>query len=165
MQSESRTMAKVMGASIVDAPEIQAGIQPLLRAREEETREARFTDPMSVIIDVLFVQCHDDKRRALLVKEIAEAAEVVLKGRGDPVELEPRRVGAMLDTLGVPRRRTREGFRILLDRDLERHIHQLARDYEIESVRGRTTPCALCKKMLGGISDLDRQGYEGSSGS
>jgi hypothetical protein len=166
MQSETRVTAKILGACIVNAPEIQIGIRALLRAREDQIREMRFTDHSSVIVDVLFALCHGQKQHAVRVKEIAEAAEVTLKGRGEPERLEPRRVGAILDALGLPRKRNSDGFRILLGPEIQRRIHLLARDYQIESVPADTAACAVCTEILENIADPKETGTcTGQSGS
>jgi hypothetical protein len=158
MKSETRVIARILGASIVDAPEIQAGIRPMLRAREEQIRERWFTDQTSVVIDVLLAYCHGHKLYAVGVKEIAQAAAVALKARGEPVKLEPRRVGAILDTLGLPRKRSSRGFRVRLEAEAQRRIHLLARDYQIESIRERKAACALCTEMFG-VSGLTEHTY------
>jgi hypothetical protein len=165
-QLENRVIAKMLGAPIVNAPDIQAGIRGLLRDREDQIRESQFTDPTTVIVDVLLAQRHGRKRHAVRVKEIAEVAEVALKGRGESVPLEPRRVGAILDTLGLPRKRNCEGFRILLEPEIQRRIHLLARDYGIEPIRERTAACALCTEIFGSVADVtDKDMCTGQSGS
>jgi hypothetical protein len=156
MHSENRVIARVLGSAVVNAPEIQAGVQSLLEDREQQIREARFIDCMSVIIEVLLAECHGRERDAVRVKEIAGRAQVVLKGRGEAMKLSPRKVGKVLDVLGLPRRRKSCGFRILLTAAVKRRIHSQARDHEVEPVRERTAPCALCAEFFGTLTGVER---------
>jgi hypothetical protein len=156
LHSENRVIARVLGSSVVNAPEIQADVQSLLENREQQIREARFTDYISVIIEVLLAECHGRERDAVRVKEIAERAQVVLKGRGEMMKLSPRKVGAVLDDLGLPRKRRSRGYRLLLTATAKRRIHSQARDHEVEPVRERTAPCALCAEFFGTLTGVER---------
>jgi hypothetical protein len=148
LQSENRMLAKVLGASIVNDKNIQAGIRDLLRDREDQIREARFTDPTSVIIEVLFAQCHGHEQHDIRVGELAEKAMIVLKSRGELAELKPRRVGAILTTLKLPRKRRR----ILLETAARRRIHHLVRDHSIDTIQQNPASCAFCLETLGKVA-------------
>jgi len=156
MHSENRVIARVLGSSVVNAPEIQAGVQSLLENREQRIREKQFTDYISVIIEVLLAECHDRERGAVRVKEIAERAQAVLKGRGETMKLSPRKVGTVLDDLGLPRSRNSRGFRIQLTATAKRRIHSEARDHDAEPVRERTAPCALCAEFFGTLTGVEQ---------
>lgn len=154
LQGESRIMAKLYGSCVVGAPEIQAGIRELIDHRESELRETRFTNPTCVIIEVVFAICHDPKRHDIRVLELTEEVNAALKARGETSQIKPRAMGAKLDELRL-RREARNAFgrRVLLNTRAKRRIHELARDYRVESVQQRVPICALCKEILGSKVD------------
>jgi hypothetical protein len=156
MYSENRLIARVLGGCIVDAPEIQSTVRSLLESRDDQIREARFTDLAFVVIEVLLGECHGQERDAVRVKEIAERARAVLKGRGETMKLSPRKVGTVLDDLRLPRKRQSCGFRIPPTATAKRRIHSQARDHEVEPVRERTAPCALCAEFFGTLTAVER---------
>lgn len=154
LQGESRIMAKLYGSCVVGAPELQAGMRALIDDRESELRESRFTDHTCVVIEVIFATCHDPKRQVMRVMELTDDVNAILKARGDTVQLKPRAVGAKLDKLRL-RREPRNGFgrQILLNARAKRRIHELARDYKVESIQQQIPVCALCKEILGSNVD------------
>jgi hypothetical protein len=158
LTGESRVIARVLGACIVEAPRIQARVRPLLEDREIEMREVRFTDCTCVVVEVLFAGCHEPKRQAIRVKEVTEGTNAILKARGENMELHRRAVGAILEKLRVRREpRNSMGRRILLTTKVKRTIHTLARDHKVESIEQRMPICALCKGIFGGIPNPLRQ--------
>jgi hypothetical protein len=157
IDSEGRVIARILGTCIVDSPEIQAGIRHLLQHRDVELRTERWTDLTCVVIEVLLAQCHNQSPRdesnghpgtGIHVNEIAKKAEVVLKGRGAPTELEPRAIGGILNRLKLYRTRDARGRRIVLSPEVRRRIHVLARNYQVESVRDGDARCDLCKEVF-----------------
>lgn len=151
MTDESRVIARVLGSSIVNAPDLQSGVRALVENREIEIRENRFADRTCIVIEALFAHCHDPKRHDLRVKELAEDANAILKARGEGAKLEARAVGEILNNLRVRREaRNSRGRRILFNSRVNRNIHKLARDYEVESIEQRIPVCTLCKEILGG---------------
>jgi hypothetical protein len=156
LDSENQVIATVLGGCIVNASGIQSGVGPLLQDREDQIREARFVDLTFVTVEVLLALCHGRQQDEVAVKEIATAARIVLKGRGETIRLKPRKVGSILDSLSVPRKRGSRGFRVLLTDAVRRRLHSLARDHQVEPVRERTADCALCKEIFGTVTDADR---------
>ncbi len=150
LQAENRLIARQLAGCIVDAPEIQADVRLLLEDREHKIQETRLLDRTCVVIEVLLASCHVSHPNALLLQDVANGVQVVLKSRGETAAPEPRAIGAVLDDLGLPRKRTSRGYRILLTAAAQRQIHLLARDHDVESVRTRNAPCALCTELYGG---------------
>jgi hypothetical protein len=151
MDSESRVIAQVLGRCIVGSEKIQAEVRHLLQHRDEDIRAERETDLTCVVIEALLARCHDPSSHSgtgIHVNEIAEKAEVILKGRGTPAELEPRAIGGILDRLKLYRTRDARGRRIDLSSEARRRIHFLAASHQVESVRDGAVRCDLCKKTF-----------------
>jgi hypothetical protein len=153
MDSESRIIGRLLGGCIVDAPDIQARVQVLLREHDNQLRASRWTNLTCVVIEVLLSLCHGKPTDIVHVKEIALATEVALKCRGEAVQLKPRKIGTVLDDLGLFRERDPRGYRIRLASEVQRKIHLLARDHQVESIRDGAARCAYCHEILGNAGD------------
>lgn len=79
---EGRTIGRSLGRSIVDDPDLQAGVRSLLEGHDEELRSARWTDPTCVIIEALLDQCHGPQPDKIYVGKVSKAAAVILQARG-----------------------------------------------------------------------------------
>jgi hypothetical protein len=148
MDSESGIIGRILGGCIVDAPEIQAGIRPLLEGREAWLRAARWTDSTCVIIEALLDKCHSRVSGRIRVGEIAQEAEVILRARGSLAKLEPRAVGEVLRRLGFVSKRRAPGYGIPLTNDMVVHIHRLAHDHRVAAVADGIACCPTCIEMF-----------------
>lgn len=166
LDSENQVIARVLGGCVVNAPEIQSDIKSLLENSEDRIREARFIDLTFVTVEVLLALCHGRRRDEVAVKEITEAAKIVLKGRGEVMQLMPRKMSPILDSLGIFRKRASGGFRVPLTAAVRRRLHGLAWDHQVEPDRQRTGDCELCTEIFGKVADADRgKDVHGTGGS
>jgi hypothetical protein len=120
-----------------------------------QSGQASPSEPLSleqnVILHVLFLVVHSyEKSHYFAISGLSKVVNNHLKLKGEPFRLQPRKIGAVLTSLGFSdRKRTNTGWTIQLRRkDLER-IHQLAARYGIDgfefSQLASQGTCELCK--------------------
>ncbi len=154
--SVTRILARVLGGCIVDAPELQAGLVPLLEEQEQEIRAARWVDLRCVVIEALLYHCHHSQKESVHVGEIAFVVNTILKGRGETVQLEAKEVGGIVRSLGLSPKRDTKGWAIRLTDEVRRRIHRLARDFDVSAVREGVAMCPHCSEILG-AGDIQNQ--------
>jgi hypothetical protein len=141
-----RSRARMLGACVVDTPEVQSGLISVLRHQDDDARITRSFSLESVLVEALFVMCHEKETRvAATVGEIAETMTVIFQGRGEALKLEPRKVGEILRGLQFYTARQGSAARgiALLEAD-RRRVHQLARDYDVPAIRNGFVGCSQC---------------------
>jgi hypothetical protein len=144
LNSDIRILARLLGAPIVSAPELQAALGPLLREYQEAMREGVWCDPKCVVIEAALFYAHKAQIERVRVKEIADAANAMLKGRGESLQLEAKAIGAILRKLGLLPKRDAKGFYVQLENGARRHIHQLASRFAVATVQQNVMSCACC---------------------
>jgi hypothetical protein len=148
--SPIRILARVLGACIVDAPELQAGLVPLLEEYQERIRGERWIDLRCVVIEALLYYCHKGQRDRVYVGKITDTTATILKGRGKtppPDEELIKLVGSTLDDLGFFRKRDAKGLPVRLTETVRRRIHQLAGDYDVAAVQEGLALCPHCSEI------------------
>lgn len=146
--SPTRILARVLGACIVDAPDLQAGLVPLLEEHEEKIRAARWVDLRCVVLEALVFHCHRGQEDRVYVGEITRTAAVIQKGRGETAQLEPRAIGHLLRSFGFCLRRDSKGWALALTDTVRRRIHRLARDFDLSAVREGVAMCGHCAEIV-----------------
>jgi hypothetical protein len=147
--SDIRILARVLGACLVDAPELQAGLDSLLRRYEEDTRAERWFDARCVAIEALLFHCHAEKGPVKIhVGKIACTASTILKGRGLTSPFDPKAMGVIVRSLGLSPRRDSKGYAIRLTDSVRQLIHQLARDFDVAAVQDSFRLCSYCSDIF-----------------
>lgn len=141
-----RTRARILGACVVDDTNLQSRLVSVLRGQDDEARITRSFSLESVLVEALLFLCHDDVNRASAsVGDIAKVMNTILKGRGEPLELEPRKVGDVLrDLQFFPSRQSSAARGISLLVAERRRIHLLARDYDVPAIHDGVVGCLQC---------------------
>jgi hypothetical protein len=140
-----RELAKNLGACTPDDPDLQAQVPEFLRIQNKELRSAAWLELRTVIIEAILAYLHEAKQDCIYVREIANAAEAILAGRGESRKVEPREVGPRLHSLGlITEERNSKGIRLVLTSDVSRRVHQLARDFSVPSIQNGARRCPLC---------------------
>ncbi len=150
--SPIRILARVLGACIADAPELQAGLLPLLEEYEERIRGERWVDLRCIVIEALLSHCHTGQKDRVHVGEIAARTGTILKGRGETPARDPelfKLVGGILRELGFSPKRESKGYAMRLTDSVRRRIHQLARDHDVAAVQEGVALCPHCAEILG----------------
>jgi hypothetical protein len=146
--SPIRVLSRVLGAPIVDAPELQASIASLLQNRQEEATADCWVDLRCVAIEAGLHHCHQGTEDRIHVGELTRTVGVILQGRGETEAVEPREIGAILRSLGLTPKRDSRGFAISLSDATRRRIHELAREYQVAAVREGLAACTHCTAVF-----------------
>jgi hypothetical protein len=118
--------------------------------------EAIAQEPLSTeqnaVLRALFSIIHVRKRYdSIQTGDLTNSVNYFLQRAGEKLRLQPRKVGAVLTSLGLSnRRRTHLGWVLSLDRSDAEKIHQLAEHYEIHHMNDcllivSRDECALCR--------------------
>lgn len=144
--SPIREIARNLGACTPDDADLQEEAINLLQARDAQIRSEKWVEITTVIIEALLALIHEGKSRSVYVGDIAEAASVILAGRGDKRELEDRGVGGKLRLLHFTiEPRDSHGFKLLLTPPVSRRVHDLARDFDVPSIADGVKRCEYCQ--------------------
>jgi hypothetical protein len=108
----------------------------------------------SAVLQMLFKTAHERKGEWIRISKLTFGVNEALRVSGERLRLQPRKLGAVLTSLGFTfRKRTNSGWTLLLGgRDWER-IHQLVAHYGIEGFGGGEvenkvdSKCSLCKSV------------------
>jgi hypothetical protein len=146
VSEEVRPLAGLLAGCIVGAPELHAGIGPLLTAQHNRFCAERWIEPRCVVIEALLSRCHRKEQRGTVARvgEIAQDVADILKGRGETVELQPRAIGATLRVLGLIAKRDSHGFGFILTESFCRRIHKLARQFDVAAAQEGKIICESC---------------------
>jgi hypothetical protein len=150
LHKEYQLLASLLAVCIVDAPEIQAGVGSLLEAQHRQAHPDRWLDLRCVVIEAALSRCHRKQKEGTVVhvKDIAEDAAAILKGRGAEGPLEPRAVGAALRMVGLTAKRDKSGYKFELTDSLSHRIHQLAHQFDVAAAQeGGLVGCDHCKEL------------------
>lgn len=146
--SAIRVLARVLGAPIVAAPELQAALGPLLRDYEESIRAELWRDPKCVVIEAVLFYSHKAEAERAHVGEITRVANVIRKGRGESMQLGAKEVGVIVRQLGLSPIRDRKGFAIRLNESIRRDIHRLAAQFAVATVQEGSIWCPHCAEFF-----------------
>ena len=148
-ESNLRVVARALGSCIVDAPELQAGVPPLLEGQQEVVRANRWIDPQCIAIEALLEHSHiDHEPRRVGVGELADAATAILARRGETSVSKAKEVGNQLRQLGFYPKRDSQGYAIVLNEEVRRQIHSLARDYNVAAEEQAVKSCSHCAEIV-----------------
>ncbi len=150
LNSALRIVSRIFGVCIDGAPGIQAGLDPLLRKYDENGGTDRWFDLRCVAIESLLHHCHQNHESRLHIGTIANTTVLILKGRGQPEQLEPKEIGRVLRSLGFTPKRDSQGFAICLTDGVRRRVHQLARDYRVVALLEGAARCKNCAEFVSG---------------
>jgi hypothetical protein len=140
----TRHVARTLGACLVDDPTAESRITSLLQDDDADSRVRDSTRISSVVIEAALFLCHEKKRSAALVGELASISNGIFKGRDETIELEARAVGSILRSVGLFSQRIGSAGRgLLLTTDLRRRIHELAWLHNVLSIQHQVKD--LCK--------------------
>jgi hypothetical protein len=109
----------------------------------------RSTSFEAIVLEALLFCAHDaDLGDSVHVGKITQLVNTILMGRGATREVDPRKVGHVLRTLGFsPRRLDSAGRGILLVQEVRQTVHDLAWDLAVPSVRDGVAHCDYCKRL------------------
>jgi len=157
--SPTREIAALLGNCIVDDPELQSGVIPLLANQDQDARVRRANSPEASVVEAGLFLCHEPHRTQARVGEFATVANGILKGRGETIQLEPRAVGDLLRSVGLFSERlgpAGRGIRLL--NEVRQKIHKLGYAFEVPSIQGNRDRCEFCAEARTRFGDgLERR--------
>jgi hypothetical protein len=144
-----RILARVLGACIVDSPEIQADLTPIFRRQQQAVCENAWLDKYCIAIEVGLALCHSKPEEFFaFVGNFTDDVNTILKARGNNELLEPREMGSILRSLGLyPKRRTK-GFAIRMTIEIRRMIHRLALEFDVAALMDEKPRCPHCHDVI-----------------
>ncbi|MDP9263292.1 MAG: hypothetical protein M3O85_03110 [Acidobacteriota bacterium] len=152
-----RLLARSLGACVVDEPELQNGLTPLLREQDDGVRAENSASMEAVAVEAVLFYVHEGGKGSVYVNEIADAANGILQNRGEPFGVEDRAVGGVLNRLGLfTTRLSGRGRGLRLQQSVRRKVHELARQYEVLTAEAKFSGCEDCsagRQALGLASD------------
>jgi len=163
MTPRARQLARVLTAPLQGDEQAQADLIAVLRECDRETQVERFLELEWLVEEVLFAIDHErlpdgGRRFAILVGGVAGDVNNMLERRGEDLRFSPRRVGAVLKSLGIKTRRIGNlGRGLMFTPGFHRKVHEVARQLgmdrtHIASISGVENgyggaPCALCEEF------------------
>jgi hypothetical protein len=96
----TRTTVRSLAACIVGDTELQSAVIRLFEGQDAMCRVDRSTQIKAVVVEAILNLWHTEQPKKLLVGEITVAANTILKGRAETVELQAREIGEELRDLG-----------------------------------------------------------------
>jgi hypothetical protein len=151
LASGARVLARILGACIIDAPELQADLAPFFQRQQQANQEQNWLDHRCVAIEAGLAICHSERPEPLMyVGEFADGVNAVLKGRGASESLEPKELGAIMRSLGFSPKRSSRGYAFRITDEFRRLIHRLAFEFEVPALLDGKPLCPHCKGILKG---------------
>jgi hypothetical protein len=141
-------------ASIVGDDDLRKEIAALVQDRMAEPNDGRSSVPVAVIECCLAV-CHEGKSK-IEVNEVAKLVNATLTGRGEHLQLSDRKVGAVLNSLGLRTTDIKDVRGLELLEPVRRRIHHLAAQYKVPTIRDRQIRCQVCHTYWGSQEQSQR---------
>jgi hypothetical protein len=143
--SPTRELAHGFGICL-PSDQLRGELVGLLRGHEEEAQVACSTNDRALVIEGLLAVCHDPQKESVFVASLTAIVNTIFKMRGETSQLKPRRVGALLKSLGIPAERLGKAGRGLLLREQTRAaIHTLAKEFAVRSIQDKVQRCRHCE--------------------
>jgi hypothetical protein len=150
-----RILARILCASVADAPELQVRARGVLEHQRQAQAKRFWLDPRALVVEAALARCHEPKRQEIRVGELTADVLALFASRGQQRDVEPRKVGAILDSVGISRERFRDGYILQFTDEVRQRLHRLARVYEIPVTQESAAKCAQC---LASITAEDSNG-------
>jgi hypothetical protein len=149
LSSDTRDIANVLGACIVDAPALQTELVSLLAPRAQLISGDRAGSLEALAVEAALSLCHQAKTQ-VLVREIADEANRIYGIRGEKLQVSAEKLGHKLKKVGLYTRRLgASGNGLLFDRPTQILVHDLAAAYLGHREDVQDTHCSLCHESRG----------------
>ncbi|MGB6250775.1 MAG: hypothetical protein WBF54_16770 [Terriglobales bacterium] len=147
-QPETRAMAEVLGAVMVDDLELQNGIMELLKERDEQSRVDRSSGQDGTVLRAVLWHCHQPDQQQVLAREIAATANQIYSEEGESLKISSETVGHVLKNLGLYTRRLGNAGRgLVLDKITQSRAHELGYANEVLPDGAGVPACGYCHKL------------------
>ncbi|HSY63387.1 MAG TPA: hypothetical protein VK829_02255 [Terriglobales bacterium] len=147
-------VAEMLGAAIVDDPELQRGIIDMLKDRDEQARVDRASALSAVVLRAVLFHCHQKDQQKVFARKIAATVNQIYSEEGESLRVGSETVGHALKYLGFCSRRLGNAGRgLVLDEATKSQAHRLGQAYEVSVDE---PVCAHCHQLQA----LQPQGVE-----
>lgn len=139
-------LARALGASIVEDDELQHGVIPLLRERDQDVQVERSTSVEGTILEAAVFHTHLDGRSYVLSGELADTINTLWAERGEGRRTSPESVGRKLNALGLHTEPIGgRGNGLQLTEAVRARLHELLRIYDVRCLQRVTKDgCRHC---------------------
>jgi len=148
LETASAEVMDCLASSVPEDAELQRSMAERMKKQEGgfSTDSGRFF--RKTVLEALLTLCHGTTQNTLTVGEITRAANQLLAGAGEILTLEARAVGDILRSLRVPTERLGpQGRGIVLLKNVQRRLHTIASDYEIDLRNTAPKDCQICLEI------------------
>lgn len=143
LSSPTREIADMLGSCIVD-DSLQRTLPMLLAPQDRDLRTRRGDSVQAVVTEAVMFLSHEVGRGHARIGEITDIANVIFRGRGECIPLEPREVGDDLRALKLfSERLGSAGRAIRFTNEIRRRVHEMARVYDVRSTQ-QNLRCEFC---------------------
>ncbi len=153
LRPRSRDLLACLAAPFAEDAGVCNTLVHIFKERDILSREPLSPQQSAVLAGLFFCMHVDGYSGAVLVKNLTAKVNRILKAAGQPLRLQPRKVGAVLTSLSFSRRaRTNIGWNLTLDRTDQERVHELMASYGIDYFSDKFTradlrACPLCQQM------------------
>jgi hypothetical protein len=145
ISSPLREQANALGACIAGDDELRSQLVAMAAQQDEDTMAERAHSIPAAESESALSFCHEDGVGKVYIGKLTERVNVVIKARGTKLVLKPEAVGAHLRRLGIfTERLGSKGRGFYLTEKNRRLIHELARRYDVPSIRDGVKRCQYC---------------------
>jgi hypothetical protein len=145
---EMRQEARTWLAPICDCPELSESVFEEILRQSREAAGARLADPKCVVTEAALFFCHKPDTAYFFVGDLAETANLLLKGRHEESNLSAKGAGLILRELGLHGERVAEGYKVALSDAARQRIHRLAHDFQVASLQDGMRRCRFCSREV-----------------
>jgi len=139
-------LARTLAACFPEDSELARDVVALLRPQDDEARGQRSREVQCVIVEILWSLTHLRKRREVMVGQLAQDVNALLRSRGEPVTYSAEEIGWKLRGLNIRRHTNSAGRQVLLGRETSQSIHRLARAYRLPCAQRVEVGCPDCNQ-------------------
>jgi hypothetical protein len=136
-------------SAIYGDDELETRIKLLLAEEAEHANADLAMAPRAILIECALALTHDQTERPIRVKELCEALNAALKGRGEHMQVNEKQVGVYLREAGLPPRELHGVYVLDILEPVRRRIHEVALSLNVPSIRELKIQCPLCEEVWG----------------
>ncbi|GAC1438093.1 MAG: hypothetical protein NVS9B5_35210 [Terriglobales bacterium] len=144
LEFNTKDLATKLAACVVDNPELAEAVFSLLQPQSEAARGSGDAEFDAAVIECLLALLHAKNSSRVVVKNITESVNTILKARGEIIEYSPEDLGRRLRILGFNTKHGSSGNFVLLCREVSVLIHRLACLFEVPSLMNVVHDCPDC---------------------
>jgi hypothetical protein len=155
LRPRSRDLFACLSAPMARSKILSRYLLDFIRDHHDPTTREALGTGMDAMLTVVFEFLHQFPSSSVRVKVLAQLANSFLRSRNERLVLNDKLAGTTLSSLGFrSRKRTNQGWVLMLDSETEKRAHQLFRTHGIthllqSDLERYAKSCPICKTFLG----------------